>query len=266
VAVRLYWEVARTTARRMATYRAATLAGIFTNTVFGFILAYVMLAVFRERPTIGGFDSVDAVTFTFVAQGMFAMTVGNFSEVEMADRIKTGEVAVDLSRPFDFQAWWAAVGYGRAFFLTMARGIPPVLAGAVAFGLRFPDAAWIWPVFGLTLVLAAGVAFAWGFLLQLCAFWILDVRGPNQIGWLAAQFLSGSFFPVVVFPDGAEQIVRALPFVAMVQLPIETFLGKHSGADLAGVLLTQIGWLVALVLVGRVVLARAVRKVVVQGG
>lgn len=264
--MRLYWEVARTTARRMSSYRAATLAGIFTNTVFGFILAYVMLAVFRERPTIGGFDSVDAVSFTFVAQGLYAMTVGNIGDIEVADRIRTGDVAVDLSRPYDFQAWWAAVAYGRAFFLALARGIPPVVVGAVAFGLRFPDAAWMWPAFALTVVLAAGVAFAWGFLLQLCAFWILDVRGPNQIGWMAAQFLSGSFFPVVVFPDGIEQVVRALPFVAMVQLPIETFLGKHQGADLVGVLLTQVGWLVALVLVGRVVLARAVRKVVVHGG
>ena len=31
----------------MSTYRGATFAGVFTNTVFGFILAYVLLAVFR---------------------------------------------------------------------------------------------------------------------------------------------------------------------------------------------------------------------------
>ena len=58
--MRLYWEVARTTARRLATYRAATFAGVVTNTVFGFILSYVLLAVFRERPDIDGFDAVDA--------------------------------------------------------------------------------------------------------------------------------------------------------------------------------------------------------------
>lgn len=264
--MRLYWEVARTTARRMSTYRTATLAGIFTNTVFAFILTYVMLAVFRERPSIGGFDTVDAVTFTFVSQGLFSMTVGNWGQTEMADRIRTGDVAVDLSRPYDFQGWWAAVSYGRASYLVWARGIPPVVIGALTMGLRFPDSGWVWPAFVVAVVLAAGVANCWGFLLQLTAFWILDVRGPNQIGWLLAQFLSGAYMPVVLFPDVVERVVRALPFVTMVQLPIEMFLGMHEGVDLVGVLALQALWLAVLALAGRMVLSRAVRKVVVQGG
>jgi ABC-2 type transport system permease protein len=250
----------------MATYRTATLAGIFTNTVFGFILAYVMLAVFRQRPDIGGFDAVDAVTFTFIAQGMFSMTVGNFGHVELSGRIHSGDVAVDLSRPYDFQGWWTAVGFGRASYMVWARGIPPVVAGALVMGLRWPDTAWTWPVFAVTVVLAAGVAIGWNFLLEITAFWILDVRGPNQIGWITAQFLSGAFVPVVFFPDGFERVVRALPFVAMIQLPIEVFLGMHRGADLAWTVLTQAAWLAVLLLVGRLVLSRAVRKVVVQGG
>ena len=63
--MRWMWEVATRAYRRQATYRGATFAGVFTNTVFGFILAYVLLAVYQQRSTIGGFTSVDAVTFTF---------------------------------------------------------------------------------------------------------------------------------------------------------------------------------------------------------
>lgn len=264
--MRLYWEVARTTARRMTTYRTATLAGIFTNTVFAFLMAYVMLAVFREEPVIGGFDAVDAITFTFVAQGLFSMTMGNFGQLELAERIRTGDVAVDLSRPYDFQGWWTAVGYGRASFLVWARGIPPIVIGAVTLGIRLPATATNWAAFGVAVVLSAGVAICWGFLLQLTAFWILDVRGPNQIGWMLAQLLSGAYLPVVLFPDGAEAVIRALPFVAMIQLPIELFLGKHEGVGLVWVLANQALWLGALLLAGRLVLRRAVRKVVVQGG
>jgi ABC-2 type transport system permease protein len=263
--VRLYWEVARTTARRLATYRGATFAGIVTNTVFGFILSYVLLAVYRERPQAGGFDAIDAVTFTFVTQGML-MVVGIFGNREMADRIKTGEVAFDLCRPYDFQGWWAAVAYGRAVFYAWARGIPPFLLGALVFDVRLPASAWTWPAFVAGAALAVGVAFAWGFLLQLSAFWIIDVRGPVQLGWVTAQFAGGTFLPLVLFPDGVERLARALPFASMMQLPVEIFLGKHQGLDLLVVYATQAAWLAALVAAGRLVLARAVRRVVVHGG
>jgi ABC-2 type transport system permease protein len=264
--MRLYWEVARTTARRTATYRAATFAGIVTNTVFGFILSYVMLAVFRERPTIGGFDAVDAVTFTFVTQGLL-MVVGIFgSDYEMAYRVQSGEVAMDLSRPYDYQAWWAAVAYGKSFFYACARAAPPFLVGALVLHLRLPPHAWIWPAFALAVFLAVGVAFAFGFVVQLSAFWVVDVRGPSQIAWMPAGFLAGSYVPMFLFPDGIEQVVRLLPFAAMIQLPVEVFLGKHSGGDLLALYGMQVGWLVVLLALGRLVLARATRRVVVHGG
>lgn len=249
----------------MTTYRGATFAGIVTNTVFGFILSYVMLAVFRERPEIGGFDAVDAVTFVFVTQGL-AMSVGMFGEDEMAQRVKTGEVAIDLCRPYDYQGWWAGVHYGKALFFSWARGVPPFVIGALALDIRLPGDPWTWPAFALAVILAIGVAFAWGFLLQSTAFWIIDVRGPVQLGWVLAMFLSGMMMPLVLFPDGLQQVLRILPFASLIQLPVEVFLGKHTGIDLAATYATQAFWLLALVLAGRLVLVRAVRRVVVHGG
>jgi ABC-2 type transport system permease protein len=249
----------------MSTYRGATLAGIFTNTVFGFLLASILRAVFHENPSIGGFDSTDAVTFVFLAQGL-AMPVGVFGNTEMADRILTGEVAMDLCRPYDYQGWWGAAAYGRATFYAWARGIPPFLMGGLVFEVRLPDAWWIWPAFVVSTLLAVGVGFAWGFLIQLSAFWITDVGGPAQRGWMAAPFFSGMFVTIVLFPAWLEAIARALPFASMIQIPAEVFLGKHRGVDLAWVLAVQIAWLVALVMAGRFVLARAVRKLVVLGG
>jgi ABC-2 type transport system permease protein len=265
--MRLYWEVARSTARRMATYRGATVAGVFTNTVFGFLLAYVLLAVFRERGEIGDFDAVDAVTFTFVTQGLL-MVVGVFggSIQELGTRIKSGEVAMDLCRPYDYQGWWAATALGKASFYLWARGVPPFVAGAVVFDMRLPGEWWMWPAFVASTALAVGIAFAFGFVLQLTAFWIVDVRGPNQLGWVVGQFLSGAFVPLVLFPAWLEPTLRALPFAGMIQLPVEVFLGKHAGWELAGLFGTQALWLLVLVVLGRTILARAVHKLVIAGG
>lgn len=262
--MRLYVEVARRTYARVSTYRSATVAGVFTNTVFGFLLAYILLAVYRDRTVVGGFDAIDAVTFTFVAQGML-MVLGMFNDTEIADRISTGDVVVDLQRPYDHQAWWAGVSYGKAAYYVVFRGVPPFLVGATVFHLRLPSLLGA-AAFVVSVALAVGVAFGWRYLLQLTAFWLLDVRGANQLGWLAAQFLSGAFLPIVFFPDWLETTARALPFASMLQLPVEIWLGRYDGVEVLGVFALQVAWAAALVLAGRYVMARAVRRVVVQGG
>lgn len=262
--MRLYLEVARRTYRRVATYRSATVAGVFTNTVFGFLLAYVLLAVYRERGDVGGFDAIDVVTFTFVTQGLL-MVLGMFSDTEIADRITTGDVIVDLQRPYDNQAWWASVSYGKAAYYAIFRGVPPFVVGAMAFDLRLPSIAHAL-AFVVSAALGVGVAFGFRYLVQLSAFWLLDVRGANQLAWLTAQFLSGAFIPIVFFPGWLEGLARTLPFSAMVQLPVEVWLGRYDGARLLGVFLVQLVWAAALVVVGRGVLSLAMRRVVVQGG
>src|SRR4051794_30361978 len=164
--MRWMWEVAARSYRRHSTYRGATFAGVFTNTVFGFILAYVLLAVMQERPVINGFDARDAVTFTFVMQGLL-MVIGIFGSTDIADRIRSGDVVSDLYRPVDFQAYWLADTYGRSTFYAIFRGIPPFLVGALVFDLRWPPGADVWLGFVVSVALAVAVSFGFGFLLQL---------------------------------------------------------------------------------------------------
>ena len=116
VSVRLFHEVARRSYRRFSTYRGATFAGVFTNTVFGFLMAYVLLAVVHDAGgEVGGLDADAAVTYTFVAQGFLA-TVGVFGELGIGERIRTGDIVIDLYRPVDFQQYWLAEDLGRAAF------------------------------------------------------------------------------------------------------------------------------------------------------
>ncbi len=67
-AARLYASVAAGGFRRYATYRAATAAGVFTNTVFGLVLAYTYGALWDERPGLGGYDQAQALTYVWLGQ------------------------------------------------------------------------------------------------------------------------------------------------------------------------------------------------------
>ena len=263
--MRLDWEVGTRAFRRWSTYRAATFAGIFTNTVFGFIQAYVLVAVYRERDVIGGFDVTDALTFAFVTQG-FLMMVWVFNWTEIAERIRTGDVVTDLYRPVDFQRYWLAQDLGRATFHALARGLQPYLAGSLVFDLAVTTDPAALVAFPLACLLAVVVSFGIRFMVNMAAFWLLDIRGPNQILMVVWLFLSGFLLPITFFPGWLEAFARATPFAAIVQLPVEVLLGKHDGAGILLVLLVQAAWAAVLLGAGRLVLAAATQKVVVQGG
>jgi ABC-2 type transport system permease protein len=263
--VRLYFEIARRGFRRYAAYPGATVAGVFTNTVFGFMLAYILLAVFRERDAVGSYDASDAVTYVWIAQGLL-MTIYIWGWFDVARRVQTGDIATDLQRPLDFQAYWLAQDLGRAAYHALFRGVPPFAVGALVFDLRPPDDVAAAVVFPLSVVLAVVASFGFRFLFNLTAFWLLDYRGVGGLAMVLSTFFSGQIVPIAFFPDWLETLAWALPFAAMVQAPIEVFLGHAGGLELVGLLALQAFWALVLLAAGRAVYAAGTRKLVVQGG
>lgn len=264
--LRLLLEIGRRSFRRAATYRLATASGVFVNTVFGYIRASVLvLVVTTSGGTLRGMDASELVTFAFVSQG-FIMVTGTFGESELADRIRTGDIVIDLYRPADLQLWWLATWLGKSTFMAMARGVPPVILGALAFDLTWPDPAWHWIPFLVSVVLATLVGFAIRFLSNLSTFWLFDNRGTDQLVTFIVMFFGGLLLPINLFPPWLEAIARALPFASMIQLPAEIYLGTHSGTAIVAVLGQQLLWAVVLMGVGRMLLSTATRRVVIQGG
>lgn len=266
--MRVYAVVAAGGFRRHATYRTATAAGIFTNTVFGFIVAYTYTALWAERPDLGGYDTAQALTFVWLGQALLmtcSMMGGGF-ENELMERIRTGDIAIDLYRPADLQLWWLAGDLGRAAFHLLGRGIVPMAVGALAFDLVMPASPWRWLAFLVSVVLGVVVSFAIRFLVSLAAFWLLDGAGALQICWLTGLFFSGLLLPLNLFPGALGEVARVLPWAALLQVPADVFLGERTGWGLVGAFAFQAGWAVVLLLAGRLLQRAATRRVVVQGG
>ena len=79
-------------------------------------------------------------------------------------------------------------------------------------------------------------------------------------------FLSGLVLPLTFFPSTLRTVAHALPFSAVMQTPIDVWLGKSAGLSLVAAIALQVLW--ALVLLGlcRFALRRGTRKLVIQGG
>lgn len=264
----LYGSVARGAFRRYSTYRAATLAGAFTNTVFGFILSYTYLALWRARPGLGGYDTAQAVTYIWISQSLLvtvAVWGGGFQD-DFQSRIRSGDIAIDLYRPVDLQSWWLVADLGRAAFQLLTRGTVPLLAGALAFPLRLPHQPQVWAAFLLSVLLAVVVSFALRYLVCLTGFWLLDADGVRSLVVILGMFFSGMLLPITLFPGVLGELARVLPWSSMVQIPCDVLLRRRTGAALATGLGFQLLWALVLLAAGRAVQGLATRRVVVQGG
>ena len=263
--MRLYAEVAVRSFRRHLAYRAAALAGIFTNSVFGGVISAVYIAFYRETEgdqSVAGYSVGEALTYVWVAQALLA-PVAIWGWWELAALIRSGDVVADLMKPFDFYLYWVGQDLGRAACQLLLRFLPTFAIGALFFDLTLPESPARWFAFAVSLVLAILVSFGIRFLFNVSAFWLTDVMGIRMFSLAVVNFLSGQYVPLAFFPDWLRALANALPFRAMFMSPIEVLLGKGSLVLLVG---QQAFWIVALAAAGYWSLARAVRKVEVQGG
>ncbi len=264
--VRRYRELAAAEFRRYSTYRLAVVAGVVTQSVFGFIRISVMFAALAASGgTLLGYDQQLASTYVWLGQALIA-PLAIFIWTDIADRVRTGEIAVDLARPVDLQLGWWARDLGRAWFQLLSRGLPPLLIGAVTIGLALPSSWTAYPLGAVSLLIAVSISFTLRYLLNLVSFWSVDIRGFATLYFIVVGPLCGLFVPVHLFPDWLRTIAYATPFPSMLQVPIDVLSGYAVGADAVVAVLTQLGWLVALVVLARVVTWRGALRLVVQGG
>ncbi len=264
--MRLYYEIALRSFRRITIYRSAFIAGAVTNAFFGALRCFVFIAVYAAttRDSVAGFTLDDAISYTWVTQSLISIGAG-WVAWDVASTIRSGDVITDLYRPWSFFGYWFSRSLGERIFNLFVRGTITYMFGVLTFGARIPapDEAL---AFLAAISLALIVSFAFGFIVNLTAFWLLDISGIALIASILLSFFGGFLLPLSFFPPPLEAVARVLPFQAITGLPAQVFLGQITGAALVGALLLQAFWAVVLCGCAWLIVQAAMRKVVVQGG
>lgn len=263
--VAIYLRIGAASFQKNLAYRAANLAGIVTNTFFGAIYVLIYAALFQGRDAVGGMTLRDTVTYAVIAQSLL-MAMSAFGNRELSEAIIRGHIVGDLIRPVDFYLYWAAIDLGRAIYYLIFRGVPTFIIGALLFRARLPGDAVAWGAFFAAIAVGMLVSFSFRFITNSLAFWTSDARGMLYLANTLIMFFAGFIVPLRFFPPWLRRVAEVLPFRGLAQMPIDIYLGKVDGAGLLRGLAVQVAWLTVLVLVGRFVLARMVRRVTLHGG
>jgi len=261
-----YLQLVAAEFRRQGTYRLALAAGIFTNGVFGLIRAGVLLAaVAGAGGSVAGYDERTALLYVLWGQALLgAIPLWNWNEASA--RVRTGEIAVDLARPMDLQAYWWWRDLGRAGMQFLARGLPILVLGSVALQVPPSTDPLVWGAGVVGILLGLAVNYLCRYALNLISFWTLEMQGYQILYMVLVSLLCGLYVPVHLFPEWLQVIARASPFPSMFQYPIDLISGRTTGVEALQVWAVQAVWIVVLVVGTRLLTRLGTARLVIQGG
>ncbi len=259
--------------RTLLQYRAAAFAGFATQLFWGAIRLMILAAFFAAATEPQPMDLPQIVAYVWLGQALLGMLPWNV-DADFRAQVRDGTVGYDLLRPLDLYAYW----FGRTLAFRIAaptlRGIPMVLfamvllplAGLGDWALTPPASTVAFAGFVVSLVLAAMLATAVTLLAHISLLWTISGVGMDRVLTVLVTVFSGLIVPLPLFPDWLQPLLNWQPFRGLADVPYRIYSGNIPPADIAGELLFVLVWTIALVWLGRLILFRGVRRMVVQGG
>jgi ABC-type uncharacterized transport system permease subunit len=265
-----YAAVARTALRSMLMYRAGLAISILVLLIQVIALRFVWTSVYADRASVAGNGGVGEIALStqlaYVSLSLIQYWLLNqWSPFSLQRRIREGRIGTDLMRPIGVLPQAAMARFGTVLgglpFAVLAVPLAMVFGGVAAPADSAAAAGYL-----ASTVLAVVIAIQLAVLLEMLAFWMLEIGGIMLSYSLVSRFLSGALVPLWFMPQWLQVVATVLPFQATTFAPIAIYLGAISGAELVRSLVISAGWIVLLWLIMRLVWSRAVRRVVVQGG
>lgn len=257
---RAAWVTLSLAIRKGAAERGALIftAGFYVI-VIGVLGSLWRTAAAANGGAIAGYTAV-ALTW-YVATSEAATVSLNARLIEdIGNDISNGAVTVELLRPVSLLAVRVLTELGRSLPRLAACMAGGVLVASVSGGA--PPS---WPALALavpSLVLAMACNLVAMHAFAGAGFWLRDTRSAWFLYQKFVFLLGGMLIPLEVLPATLETVSRALPFMAMAYAPARF----ASGHVEPGLLLVQIGWLLALSLLAARVFTAGERRLVAVGG
>lgn len=203
-------------------------------------------SIFRSTSQVFGYNQSQMLTYIFVSN-IVGFLVLSSRTIEVPNIIHNGDLSLYLIRPVQFFVYWfsrdladkfqnvifATFELIALFFifhptLTVPTHLSTVLITALAvFG-------------GLTMYYFINMIF--GFL----AFWSPDVWAPRFLFFIIMFLVSGSTFPLDIYPSAIVKVLSFSPFPYLVFFPSKIWLEQVSSGQILHGFVAMIGWIIVL--------------------
>lgn len=250
-------------------YRAAALGGIATQFFWGFMQISVMHAFRRSDPLAYPMTMEATCSYIWLQQAFLAMLSARIFDNQIVSSVQDGQIAYELCRPMHIYDMWFSRSTASRLSSAGLRCVPVLLVA-----LCLPKNYRIWGpadmlhfvLFLVTLLLAILVAVSYIMLIYISGFYTVSSDGIRRLSASVTDFFTGGFIPLPFFPEKVRQVLELLPFASMQNVPLRIYSGDLAGTEMYRAIGLQLFWLAVLTVTGKLLCAKAEKKVMIQGG
>jgi ABC-2 type transport system permease protein len=250
-------------------YRAAAIAGIITQFVWGVMEIKMFSAFWRTDPNAFPMELDSLFSYVWLQQALLAMFMLWFFDNDIFTQISSGGVALELCRPCDIYTMWFVKNCALRLSKVVLRCFPILIVTAFLpspYGLIFPKSIGAFALFFISLWLGFIVVVAVAMLVYISSFYTLSPIGVRVMVATVAEFCSGAVVPLPFLPEGVMRVLSFLPFASMQSTPFLIYGGTLIGHDAYFAVALQFFWAVVLIIAGKLFMKTALKNVVLQGG
>lgn len=224
-------------------------------------------AIFKEDMVYrtSGYSIDLAYMIMYVIISSFMGIFVNTNVIErINDKIKSGEISIDLIRPISFNSLLFSESIGIVAFNFITQG--PILV-LVFFVFHVSVGNYYLGIFFfISLIFSMIVYYLISFCLGMIGFWYLEIWHLRRVLDGFIKIFSGAVIPLVFFPEGLIHIIKIIPFRCLYDIPISIMMNGESVFSKLHLLGIQCIWIIVLYFLQMGIYKIGIKKVEVQGG
>lgn len=267
--MRTYWSFFKIRFINGLQYRAAAYAGVATQFAWGFMYIMLYHSFYRSNPSASSMSISELSSYIWLQQSFLALFMTWFLDEEIFSAISSGNVAYEICRPLNVYNMWFVKNCATRVSRVVLRCFPIlILASLLPETYKFggPASIYSFLLFLISTVLGTIVVVAYCMLIYIFTFYTISPVGVRMVMVMTADFFAGGLVPLPLLPEYLTKYIYLSPFASMQNTPFRIFTGGIQSVEAVQAIMFQVFWAIVLIVLGKLIINTAMKKIIVQGG